>query len=632
MAIIFVALLALTGLVFIKVTSQPAFCTTCHYMKPYFASWKSSTHKDVHCTECHFPPGVKGTVKGKFTAMSMLVNYWTGVYKKSKPWAEISDNSCLRVGCHETRLLQGKVQYKEGIIFDHQHHLTEDRRGKKLRCTSCHSQIVQGSHMTVTEETCFLCHFKDQPPGSHMTTCTRCHDAPTVADSANVLFDHTDMVARGVNCRLCHGEMAHGTGDVPRERCSYCHAEEGKLEKYSETKELHQIHITEHKVECNRCHNTITHKSIARTGDIKPECQACHIDRHLSQYQLFSGQGAKGVAPLPSTMFHAGLGCKACHVILPSAWEENPAHATTEAGPASCKPCHDKGYFNLYKKGKPILEHRIAKTKNRITELKRKLHGSKADSVLSDATYNIDFIAEAIPIHNMTYTDRVLVETNRNLDLLVGIKPAPRSLPDTTSERCLKCHYGQDEATVRYKGDLFSHRNHVHNQDLGCKTCHIEEKPHHGQLKRGDFCMSCHHESAAISCDPCHKDQRQLITGKGIFEKYDPDVMNEAGLTCRDCHQVTGRHVARPDSSSCEQCHEPGYWNDLVERQQKLQKELTQLKAEFDQLSDKKTREEGLRLIEGLMADGTKGAHNVIAAMDIIDTLQKMIRTAKSGK
>jgi len=125
-------------------TSRPKFCSSCHYMEPYVEGWKSSTHKQVTCTDCHFAPGFKSKMRGKFTALSMLVNYMTGIYKKSKPWAEITDESCLRSGCHSKRLLQGKVLFKKGIIFDHLPHLTKLRRGKKLRCTSCHSQIVQG--------------------------------------------------------------------------------------------------------------------------------------------------------------------------------------------------------------------------------------------------------------------------------------------------------------------------------------------------------------------------------------------------------------------------------------------------------------------------------------------------------
>ena len=231
MSAIFIILIGVTLVAVIKATSQPGFCVSCHYMRPYFASWEESTHNDVHCTECHFPPGIRGTVEGKFTAIAMVANYFTGVYKKSKPWAEISDKSCLRSGCHETRVLSGQVPFKEGIVFDHEPHLTEDRRGKNLRCTSCHSQIVQGSHMKVTEESCFLCHFKDQEPDSPMNACTYCHDAPTTADSANVVFDHTDIIDREADCKLCHGSMVQGEGDVQKERCSYCHADEGKLEK-----------------------------------------------------------------------------------------------------------------------------------------------------------------------------------------------------------------------------------------------------------------------------------------------------------------------------------------------------------------------------------------------------------------
>ena len=38
-------------------TSRPQFCNSCHIMEPYYASWQQSSHKDVSCIECHFPPG-----------------------------------------------------------------------------------------------------------------------------------------------------------------------------------------------------------------------------------------------------------------------------------------------------------------------------------------------------------------------------------------------------------------------------------------------------------------------------------------------------------------------------------------------------------------------------------------------
>ena len=88
---------------------------------------------------------------------------------------EVEDAACLR--CHERRTLVGKMDIK-GVQFDHTNHLSDMRRGKKLRCTSCHSQIVQGSHIAVTASTCFLCHFKGTNVNEGTGRCTLCHVIP----------------------------------------------------------------------------------------------------------------------------------------------------------------------------------------------------------------------------------------------------------------------------------------------------------------------------------------------------------------------------------------------------------------------------------------------------------------------
>jgi len=628
MGVIALGLMLITLFVIIEATSQPKFCVSCHYMKPYFASWEHSSHKGIHCTMCHFEPGITGTVRGKFTALAMVANYFTGVYKKSKPWAEISDESCLREGCHQTRLLEGKVPFKEGIVFDHTPHLTEDRRGKTLRCTSCHSQIVQGSHMKVTEETCFLCHFKDQPAGAKMTGCTLCHQAPVANDSMEVIFDHTNLVAKEVDCQLCHGKMAAGEGEVPKERCSYCHAEAGKLEQFGETVKLHSIHITQNKVECNHCHNTILHRSIARTGSIKPDCQECHIDRHLAQYSLFSGQGAEGVLPQPSTMFHAGLGCKACHVILPDDWREHPALATTKAGQVSCSACHDDSYFKLYQQAKPIILQKIDSAQSRLNTVRQKYRSAAADSVLKTCAANLALLKQGSPIHNLNYSDHILQEINLSLDKLEGKRIAAVVPPDSASKNCLRCHYGQEDVSLTYKNKTFSHKNHFQGQKLSCTVCHTEEKPHHGKLKEGGFCMDCHHQSAAVSCEPCHSTQKNLFQASGPFASYSPDPMSAADLTCRDCHQVTGKKVDRPNASTCENCHEPGYWDSLL----KIRTNNAQLLEELAYL----TKSESLHpeviaakhLVETLIREGASGAHNPQVVHEILQKIKKQTESA----
>jgi len=102
---------------FVKFSTSPTFCGTCHIMKP-FLHGKTSTHNMVSCVDCHYPPGFAQKLEGKIAAISQVVKYVTRTYG-TKPYAEIEDESCLRSGCYDKRLLQGKVKFKRGIIFDH---------------------------------------------------------------------------------------------------------------------------------------------------------------------------------------------------------------------------------------------------------------------------------------------------------------------------------------------------------------------------------------------------------------------------------------------------------------------------------------------------------------------------------
>ena len=93
-------------------TSRSQFCNvSCHIMEPYYTSWQESSHKDVACTKCHFPPGVAEKARGKVLGLLQLAKYVTQT-QGPRPVAEIPDASCLRSGCHETRLLSGRVDFK----------------------------------------------------------------------------------------------------------------------------------------------------------------------------------------------------------------------------------------------------------------------------------------------------------------------------------------------------------------------------------------------------------------------------------------------------------------------------------------------------------------------------------------
>ena len=209
-----------------EASSTPAFCGTCHVMEPYYESWQASSHAEIACVDCHIPPGITAELRKKYEALSMVARYFTATYG-TNPWTEVEDSACLE--CHERRLLTGTVLFGD-VLFDHGPHLSELRRGKRLRCTSCHSQIVQGSHITVTATTCTLCHFKDQPAGTGSARCQLCHQVPTqLVDAEGLAFDHSDVARFGMDCLSCHNPPPVGAGGVPRERCQTCHNQEERL-------------------------------------------------------------------------------------------------------------------------------------------------------------------------------------------------------------------------------------------------------------------------------------------------------------------------------------------------------------------------------------------------------------------
>ncbi len=631
LAIVLTLLLLVAVLtVAVEVTSTPKFCNTCHNMKPYYASWKSSSHKHVTCTDCHFPPGLKNKLKGKFTALSMLVNYFTGVYKRNKPWAEISDESCMRSGCHETRTLSGKVNYKKSITFDHAPHLTGLRRGKKLRCTSCHSQIVQGSHMTVTPSSCFLCHFKETSNDAPIHQCTKCHQPP-VAQKADgtvvsVPYDHKMVLDRKIQCQKCHGPMIVGDGAVPKIRCSSCHADVENLKHYNDGPMMHKNHITDHKIECDQCHTEIQHKSIARTQSVKPDCNACHPDFHNAQLYLFSGKGGRGIPDHPSPMYQSGLNCQACHLFHQAADDFADKGHTVRASALSCEPCHGTGYNKMIERWKSQTEQSIA----RLTQIldtttasieKNKTHKNyhSARKKLDDASYNYKLVKYGNSIHNIAFAN-ILMEKSYQLakaslqELGVPVKIAPFQVqtPITPGD-CSNCHVGLELKVLPVFGWQYSHAIHVKKQGLACNRCHSNEQKHGALIITKQDCMNCHHQEPKTgkptACKTCHVTQDALYFSTLQFSTFNiPNVMANA-VTCAQCHQPEKGAVVRPSQTVCVNCHDKEYGDMFSEWQTTTLTQLKRLrdKVQKEQLSKGNLSYDTLLLLE---KDGSKGVHN----------------------
>ncbi len=580
------AVVLVSLLFFVKVTSQPSFCRSCHVMEPYFDAWETSTHHNVTCTECHIPPGLEGTIHSKFLAMSMVANYFTGVYKRSKPWAEIEDRSCLRSGCHDTRLLQSEVDFR-GVKFDHKPHIEQPRRGRQLRCTSCHSNIVQGEHITVNESTCFMCHFKPDSVGipTSLSTCTNCHNPPTGVMAADTSFDHTEMLARKADCSSCHASEVAGDGYVPRERCNSCHAQQQHIERYSEHEFVHQMHVTDHKVECTACHIEIRHgKAAVAVASSERTCSECHGKPDDAIEKVWRGE-LPGLPLSPSSMAKAGMECKSCHV--------GDIHNTDgdKTGPL-CTPCHDAGYQNLWTRWDEPIRRRIKELEAQTSRLEPAVR----DSMLAA----LGIYERGNPLHNPEMIELLSARILGN-----DVKNA---------QSCNTCHPAAGDAVVMYGGNTFDHRKHTTQGK--CETCHSTSPDSHGKLlmTKAD-CNSCHHQPLVESkakCESCHTTQFAVFKGNvPQFAGAKPSFKSDLDFTCTDCHETSGAKVSRDVAPLCIGCHDNAFGDTLAMWQtdaRNMTKSIHKALANYKVGSDQYKQYQ--QLADLLQKDGSSSAHN----------------------
>ncbi|OGF58723.1 MAG: hypothetical protein A2Y62_13145 [Candidatus Fischerbacteria bacterium RBG_13_37_8] len=550
-----------------QMTSTPRFCGTCHIMEPYYRSWQTSSHRAVACVECHIPPGITSEFQKKYEALSMLVKYVTATYG-TNPWTEIEDESCLK--CHERRLLVGTELF-QNVLFDHRVHLTEMKRGKKLRCTSCHSQIVQGSHIAVTESTCFICHFKDQKFNEASARCTLCHEIPDkVMTRSNLAFNHAEVKKYAMKCEWCHASVIRGDGIVLKERCYTCHNDPVRLNEFNNIERLHQAHVTEHKVECNQCHLEIIHKSDERLELAAPPCAKCHFESHSYQRDLYVGIAGKEVHPRPSIMYHAGVGCEGCH-FLPS----KKGAAVANANEISCMACHGASFRKIYFTWKNYLQDLMAQTEKVYTAALSKVN--RNNEYMQEADANLKMVKQGIGIHNVEYSSDLLNETielvNKALEQEGKQKSPlnPEKIPYDVP--CWGCHLGIQKAKVTALGNDFSHKIHVFSNKTVCFECHNQHEPDKFKMPvtfKKEGCASCHHKTEKPDkCKRCHAGIKSpIMLGKdGIpaVLKFKAGTefnhsmhIDDLGLNCFDCHGIKTADDAKMQLlvQKCKDCHE----------------------------------------------------------------------------
>ncbi len=300
--VIFVATAAVGTEKMLDITENPAFCgKNCHIMRPYYDSWRSSSHNDVRCVECHYEPGLLGHLKGKINGLMQFYAYETTVEEYSgKLYAKVMDKNCLT--CHEKHIFSTDIEYSGGN-FGHKEHLLEPTGGIELTCTSCHSMLVIGmkehqsvtdptcnqchpnivqndiGHIVVTTSTCFTCHFKNIP--GNTSGCVSCHGLPKETHKNDTNFNHTIHLDKGYDCLTCHTNVSTGTNNiVPIDKCYSCHNNRERVEKYNDTSFVHKNHVTNNKIACYNCHSEVRHNPKLKEN----LCENCHRNEHPSDW------------------------------------------------------------------------------------------------------------------------------------------------------------------------------------------------------------------------------------------------------------------------------------------------------------------------------------------------------------
>ena len=656
-----------------RYSETPSFCGLCHNMEIYVNSWKTSSHRDVACIKCHYESGFGNHLRAKFTDIQLGLAYIITGRGIERLHHEVKDTNCLRSGCHAKADIRENMIFKN-VAFNHSRHLEELRRGKRLRCNTCHDQIVQGAHLKVTEVDCFICHFykagsQGEAECLSCSECGSCHIQPKGdIPIKGISFNHKRYIERGVSCLECHVGINKGDGHVPENKCLECH-QGHQLRNATFTSEfLHQRHVTDRKIECYRCHTEIKHElgGIPTIAQFMESCGQCHTKQvHLGPREMYMGTGGIGVADSPNKMFSIRVDCAGCH----KTQEESEAALYTSkylerSLAKACVKCHGEGYDEMLFHWKGLLVTAGNEVNSRLFSVQRKLYEAekrgvekhrikKAQNLINEARHNYTFSLMGKGVHNIEYALKLLNHAKNNTEEALALMEKgyrPKEYP--TQYTCTGlCHVGLGERFVSFNEIHFPHEPHV-GMDLQCLECHSPREKHGETYLKN--CAECHHGEGTgeVMCGDCHLSVKRLFYGKTGIDVQDLPSIKADVVECVDCHRsiVEGiRESFTAIKTKCIKCHDESY-GEMAEKWKAATDEL--LKRTLPRLKEIKNH---IRRLEkqgkptfvftklfgdaeynvNLVIEG-KGVHNVEyseeligAAMKKLDQVEPMLRKKK---
>ncbi|MHC5014968.1 MAG: cytochrome c3 family protein [Planctomycetota bacterium] len=243
------------------------------------------------------------------------------------------------------------------------------------------------------------------------------------------MFDHADYVSRGVECVNCHSDSIKGDGEVPRQMCWTCHNKPAQIARYGEARFVHQVHVTDNKVECASCHVQIQHNlsaGVPREQRVLGEgmmldhggvCSQCHDQMHNGPDEMYRGTGGRGVPDMPSPMYRAQVDCIACHQQRQRSVEmAGVVGQTYVAVQDSCDHCHGNRYDDTLEVWEKRVTERLEAADIACEEARQFLSAAElepraaleARRLLADADHNVRFVKHGFGVHNVNYAMALL--------------------------------------------------------------------------------------------------------------------------------------------------------------------------------------------------------------------------------